>query len=337
MPRKHKKREKRAVTCFFEYRSNISVNYERKLCHACPLKEAAPERKLCHEASIVCVPDANYAWFMDQRRKLWSRREDFSWIGDLCLDFRSHRGLEKEVAEDKFLNYVDRSLFCWHREEEVGRDRRAFQTIGTPPRAWDAHFWIGERSSSYLDERGLPPHLPVCKVNEGLEPAVFRAALNWPETAPVPRGLLETKDYGSLETKVDVEELRKRKETKKEEVELSRVWRVRNFALEEVPPEGYGTFFSGDSYVVLYEPLRLVGPTVFFWIGRGSSLDEKVCPNNEVIKDSKETTDNWNISRVFPCDTEGVEFAQSTKEPRRSQPSPVCPLTLPNTTQQTKE
>lgn len=35
----------------------------------------------------------------------------------------------------------------------------------------------------------------------------------------------------------------------------------------EVPEETLGVFYSGDSYVVLYESRRIAQPYVYFWLG----------------------------------------------------------------------
>ncbi|CAH8543693.1 unnamed protein product [Dicrocoelium dendriticum] len=54
------------------------------------------------------------------------------------------------------------------------------------------------------------------------------------------------------------------------------VWRIKNFKLEEVKPEDFGKFFSGDSYVILHTDKvgnELVYD-VYFWIGAESTADE---------------------------------------------------------------
>ncbi|KAK0404216.1 hypothetical protein QR680_017345 [Steinernema hermaphroditum] len=162
-----------------------------------------------------------------------------------------------------FLDVASTEIFVWMGKGCTPNERCGVWTMVT----------------AYLEERHLPPQIPVCKINEGQEVAVFRAALNWPEEAP--RMLLQAGTEGSRheEKGFDVAELLRRRETRAEVKEViegrTRVWRVNNFALEEVPLEDYGTFFSGDAYIVLFEPLRTKAPTVFFWVGRGSSIDER--------------------------------------------------------------
>uniref|UniRef100_A0A8D8LI96 Advillin n=1 Tax=Cacopsylla melanoneura TaxID=428564 RepID=A0A8D8LI96_9HEMI len=68
------------------------------------------------------------------------------------------------------------------------------------------------------------------------------------------------------------------------------IWRVENFKLVAVPPEQYGHFYEGDSYVlyVASEPGKSGNPTakpkkisgsrleqyIHFWLGKTTSTDE---------------------------------------------------------------
>ncbi|RKO89939.1 hypothetical protein BDK51DRAFT_36402 [Blyttiomyces helicus] len=60
-------------------------------------------------------------------------------------------------------------------------------------------------------------------------------------------------------------------------VEL-RVWRIENFAVKAWPKASYGTFFSGDSYIVLNTWQKPGNPKLFhdihFWLGKDTSQDE---------------------------------------------------------------
>eukprot|EP01028_Stygiella_incarcerata_P005809 TRINITY_DN2410_c0_g1_i1.p1 TRINITY_DN2410_c0_g1~~TRINITY_DN2410_c0_g1_i1.p1 ORF type:complete len:838 (+),score=297.66 TRINITY_DN2410_c0_g1_i1:148-2661(+) len=56
------------------------------------------------------------------------------------------------------------------------------------------------------------------------------------------------------------------------------VWRIENFVPVLVPKETHGTFFSGDSYIVLHAFENRYGKIefdVFFWLGKNSTQDEK--------------------------------------------------------------
>jgi gelsolin len=55
------------------------------------------------------------------------------------------------------------------------------------------------------------------------------------------------------------------------------IWRVEQFAVKAWPEKYYGTFFSGDSYIVLKttkSPQGVFSWNIHFWIGRESSQDE---------------------------------------------------------------
>lgn len=57
-----------------------------------------------------------------------------------------------------------------------------------------------------------------------------------------------------------------------------RIWRINKFKVEKIPPEEYGKFFAGDSYIVLRtyqegESDALLFD-VHFWIGKYSTADE---------------------------------------------------------------
>ncbi|KAH7727868.1 Protein GSNL-1 [Aphelenchoides avenae] len=51
------------------------------------------------------------------------------------------------------------------------------------------------------------------------------------------------------------------------------IWRICKFALEDVPKEQFGNFFTGDSYIVLNT--KNIGEwDVHFWLGKNTSQDE---------------------------------------------------------------
>ena len=57
----------------------------------------------------------------------------------------------------------------------------------------------------------------------------------------------------------------------------TKVWRVEDFKLVEVPEDSYGQFFCGDSYVVQYtytSKSNREQVILYFWQGRNSSKDE---------------------------------------------------------------
>jgi len=55
-----------------------------------------------------------------------------------------------------------------------------------------------------------------------------------------------------------------------------KIWRIEQFHIVPVLPESYGSFYSGDSYVVLnsYKVENQINYDLYFWIGESSSQDE---------------------------------------------------------------
>lgn len=59
------------------------------------------------------------------------------------------------------------------------------------------------------------------------------------------------------------------------------VWRIENFEVIPLPKDKYGTFYDGDSYIVLYSykvgkdgDEQKLGHEIFFWLGGKTSQDE---------------------------------------------------------------
>ncbi|KAM3728363.1 Gelsolin-like protein [Dirofilaria immitis] len=52
------------------------------------------------------------------------------------------------------------------------------------------------------------------------------------------------------------------------------IWRIKNFALEKLSSEQFGSFYVGDSYILLYT----INPgewNVHFWLGNETTQDEQ--------------------------------------------------------------
>ncbi len=57
-----------------------------------------------------------------------------------------------------------------------------------------------------------------------------------------------------------------------------KIWRVENFELQEVDPELYGQFYSGDCYVLLYTYSDDSGKQIiYFWLGQVKRYSMKKC------------------------------------------------------------
>ncbi|KAF8381016.1 hypothetical protein PRIPAC_70158, partial [Pristionchus pacificus] len=120
----------------------------------------------------------------------------------------------------------------------------------------------------------------VTKINEGMETALFKAALNWPLSTPFENTDIINKGV-ARSTRSDSFSLPELKSS-----QLSRympddgtgerkVWKVEKFSLVEVKKEDHGIFYAGDSYVVLYRSRSITNGVVYFWLGWTSTTDEK--------------------------------------------------------------
>jgi hypothetical protein len=64
------------------------------------------------------------------------------------------------------------------------------------------------------------------------------------------------------------------------------IWRIEKFIVKEVPKNSYGTFYEGDSYIVLYTykspgSQKLMW-NIHFWLGKESTQDEMVTQKNNL-------------------------------------------------------
>jgi len=56
----------------------------------------------------------------------------------------------------------------------------------------------------------------------------------------------------------------------------TKIWRIEDFNVVSWPEEQYGTFYSGDSYIILntYEKEEALAHDIHFWLGEYTTLDE---------------------------------------------------------------
>ena len=112
---------------------------------------------------------------------------------------------------------------------------------------------------------GLPASAPQKVVKEGTEPPMFKTCFyRWsapPVLAPAPRA--SSSSSPRAKEVVDVEALVRSAKAAAAEAEAEvveqpgsgelAVWRIEDFERAPVPPEQYGQFYAGDSYVILYK------------------------------------------------------------------------------------
>uniref|UniRef100_A0A914CHP2 Gelsolin-like domain-containing protein n=1 Tax=Acrobeloides nanus TaxID=290746 RepID=A0A914CHP2_9BILA len=138
------------------------------------------------------------------------------------------------------------------------------------------HVWI--LAQKYLHEQILPSYTPICKFHEGNEPAIFRAALNWP-VEPLKLKLNQAKNSKN-DHEIDLHSMHIRATKLATDLPddgkgLSKVWRIGNFALHTITELEKGIFYSGDSYIVFYKSHKVYNGIVYFWLGSQSSRDEQ--------------------------------------------------------------
>ncbi|KAH7703693.1 advillin-like, partial [Aphelenchoides avenae] len=180
--------------------------------------------------------------------------------------------LDSEVLEADcfFLHCGISGVFCWVGSKCTERERRE----------------VWNYAKEYLKEAGLPAHTPICRINEGYEPTVFRLALDWPRDQVKPGSEPTSSNAGKnthdLHT-ANVARMCSKPKTSPLTDQFAyddgcgdvKVWRVVKFSLQEVPRREHGLFYSGDSYVIFYKSHRIHNGIVYFWLGNTSTVDEK--------------------------------------------------------------
>ena len=155
------------------------------------------------------------------------------------------------------------------------------------------YIWIGKKASpadkkeamnhatNYIKMANLPNNTVIQRVSEGVETSAFKGEFfMWdpPRTFKM-AGLGNSR--ASVQVDVDYAELVAHKAKEDTPVDDGsgkiEIWRVEDFKLQPVPANTYGQFYGGDSYVMLYTYDKNGKPAyiLYFWQGRGSSIDEK--------------------------------------------------------------
>eukprot|EP00595_Chromulina_sp_UTEXLB2642_P000003 CAMPEP_0196761982 /NCGR_PEP_ID=MMETSP1095-20130614/1310_1 /TAXON_ID=96789 ORGANISM="Chromulina nebulosa, Strain UTEXLB2642" /NCGR_SAMPLE_ID=MMETSP1095 /ASSEMBLY_ACC=CAM_ASM_000446 /LENGTH=818 /DNA_ID=CAMNT_0042112171 /DNA_START=51 /DNA_END=2507 /DNA_ORIENTATION=+ len=154
------------------------------------------------------------------------------------------------------------------------------------------YIWVGKKSTplekkeafpraiSFLASQGLPTNTPIERVSEGAETAAFKAEFAvW--NPPVSFGLKTSAQSNRVEDQVDISALIQRKAEEDKPIDDGSgkllIWVIHDFKLVPVPPEKYGQFYGGDSYVLLYTYVKNNREKyiLYFWLGNDSSADER--------------------------------------------------------------
>mmetsp|Transcript_48510 Transcript_48510/g.114547 ORF Transcript_48510/g.114547 Transcript_48510/m.114547 type:complete len:975 (+) Transcript_48510:71-2995(+) len=167
--------------------------------------------------------------------------------------------------------------------------------------------WVGpdapkeDRSSAmksamdFISKEGRKQHTPINKVLHDAEPPLFKDKFSdWPRKKVTVDWTLANRSgrTASSASEHKISELANKMDSmtpksgggmlRSQSVVFGdgtgdiQVWRVENFDLAPVPKAKWGQFYSGDSYLVLYEYLNhgKKAYVIYFWLGRHSTTDE---------------------------------------------------------------
>lgn len=147
------------------------------------------------------------------------------------------------------------------------------------------------RAQGFLQTKKYPVWTKVTRIVEGAESAPFKQYFfTWRDVGATHSRLIRAANDDDSDTATDVEFdasiLHKLKKSGGKALGFmpdngegeADVWRVENMELVPVPPENYGFFFGGDSYVIKYEYKNKRGGhgyVIYYWQGLKSTADEK--------------------------------------------------------------
>ncbi|RWS24426.1 villin-1-like protein [Leptotrombidium deliense] len=187
-------------------------------------------------------------------------------------------------------------------QEDLISDQDAFIVDNGENGIW---VWIGKNSNkdervaamkiaqAFITAKKYPPHTQVSRIIDGAEPIEFKSLFKvWKNVGDV-YGPSKTYSVGGrianmneiakqmADKKVDFDSLHKNQSlaAKMQLIDNGdgekKVYRVKGFDVINVDTADYGTFYSGDCYIVVYKPKRRSDVLIYYWIGNGASVDEK--------------------------------------------------------------
>jgi hypothetical protein len=193
------------------------------------------------------------------------------------------------VTDDVFILDNGSDITVWVGKRATEQERRGGLATG----------------SAYAEQAGRPKGTRVVKVAEGAEPTTFKANFEVWDAWLLPSALASSKEHspslservrgnvatsGAKRDSIDVASdvagspqlsLMHRQSMRADVVDQPdghvSVWRIEGFAKVAVPIDSYGQFHAGDSYIVQNSYLKGSKQlhTIYYWLGLGSSSDEK--------------------------------------------------------------
>jgi len=170
-------------------------------------------------------------------------------------------------SSDAYILDAGSQLFVWTGRGSTKEERKESMQI----------------AMKFIQDQGRPMHTPVERVVESGETSMFKSfffqfdpVLTPAQLKPQSSGVASMPD----QTPVDIAAMHNKaaSETPVDDGSGSlQIWRIEDFKKVEVPPEKYGQFYGGDSYILLYTYKDARGKEqfiIYFWQGRDSSKDE---------------------------------------------------------------
>lgn len=191
--------------------------------------------------------------------------------GSLKCTEVADRPLKKEMllTDDAFILSTSASIFAW-----IGKGASKGEKLHSMKYA-----------TEFIGTHGLPDWTPVSRITEGAEPQQFKQFFpGWKDPlimpGTIPAGMSKSKfKKQTFDHKAMFEQKKRELERLPDDGSGKlTVWRVEKREKVEVKASSIGHFYSGDSYVILYEYTDNRGKDaafIYFWQGHDSSQDEK--------------------------------------------------------------
>lgn len=178
----------------------------------------------------------------------------------------------KEMLEtdNVYVLDTDTEIFIWIGKASKAKERKLAINIA-------------KKLSLPLEPNGTKKF--ITKVFENGETILFKDKfLNYPGMLPISTQkevVISNIAQTQIQEKIEVEPLHNAVRPEQESIDdgsgQAKIWIIEGFEKKEIDPEEYGRFFSGDSYIILYNFKRMNKEcaVIYFWQGRDSTRNEK--------------------------------------------------------------
>eukprot|EP00753_Platysulcus_tardus_P014808 PLAT4544.1.p1 GENE.PLAT4544.1~~PLAT4544.1.p1 ORF type:complete len:858 (-),score=452.55 PLAT4544.1:277-2784(-) len=170
---------------------------------------------------------------------------------------------------DVFILDTESTIFVWIGKGTTSAEKSSGMTV----------------AQEFIASKGKPAWTQVTRLIETGETPIFKSYFgDWTKpAAPMSFGFSGSSGVAKAREQhaIDVAALHASKMPEEDAVDDGSgelmIWRIEDFAKAEVPPEKWGQFYAGDSYIILYTYNKGGRPAyiIYFWQGRASTSDEK--------------------------------------------------------------